>query len=64
MHQPVEDCIPMAPSAANVTRLPRVGTFDTRERLAFQTGPAAGMNSPTWPVSAGSARIVVYGLPR
>jgi alcohol dehydrogenase (cytochrome c) len=25
---------------------------------------ATGMNSPTWPVKAGTAKIVVYGLPR
>jgi alcohol dehydrogenase (cytochrome c) len=31
----------------------------SRQRVAV----AAGMNSPTWPVKAQSARIVVYGLP-
>ena len=25
---------------------------------------ATGMNSPTWPVKASTAKIVVYGLPR
>ena len=36
-------------------------TYAARDRQLIAV--AAGMNSPTWPVMAATARIVVYGLP-
>ena len=36
-------------------------TYAVRDRQLVAV--AAGMNSPTWPVTAATARIVVYGLP-